>query len=76
MSAPTAKQLAILEWMRAYQLEHAMPPTLHEITEAFGFASIHSAWCHLNALAKKGLVRHRPKVARGWVAMPVEAKTA
>lgn len=69
MTAPTARQLAILEWMRAYQAEHSMPPTIREIGEHFGIRSLNGVHDHLVRLAKKGFVRSRgPAMSRGWVA--------
>lgn len=68
-SAPTAKQRDIYSWMCAYQVTYSMPPTMREICDAFGFASTNAANDHLRALEKKGLVVHRPKLCRGWLAV-------
>ena len=69
------RQLEVLEFMRRYQLEHHMPPTLREIAGEFGFASTNTVAGHLGALKKKGLVRHRTGIARGWLALPAEGAT-
>lgn len=66
----TDRQLEVLEFMRAYQREHGMPPTTREICAEFAFASTNSAACHLRSLAKLGHVMHRPNIARGWIARP------
>jgi repressor LexA len=69
MNAPTDRQLEVLEFMRRYQREHSMPPTLREICTEFSWKAHFSAISHLRALAKKGLVQHRPNVSRGWLAL-------
>jgi repressor LexA len=66
---PTARQHEIVQWMRAYQQEFGMPPTLREMADAFGWASLNSAIDNLRRLAKRGLVKHHGKKARGWVAL-------
>lgn len=70
---PTERQLELHRFMLAYQAEHGMPPTLREIAEAFGFASVTAAHAHMVLMAKKGLVKHRPKTARGWLALPLSS---
>lgn len=72
MTEATDKQLEVLEFMRTYQREHSMPPTVREIADEFGFASHYSATCVLRALVKKGLVTHKPNIARGYVARAPE----
>lgn len=69
MKAPTDKQLEILEFMRAYQREHGMPPTTREIATEFGWKSLNTVISALWLMAKKGLVEHRPRIARGWRAL-------
>lgn len=55
MTQPTDRQREILTWMREYQAQHGMPPTIREI----GVAPI--------LMERKGLVTHRPSIARGAV---------
>jgi repressor LexA len=74
MNKPTDRQLEIHAWMLAYQAQHGMPPTTREIQDAFKFKSTNSVKSHLVLLAKKGLVTHRPKCARGYLAL--QSKTA
>jgi repressor LexA len=69
MSDPTSRQMEVLGFMRMYQVANSMPPTLREIADAFGWASMNSALCHLRMLRTKGLVKHHPKLSRGWVAL-------
>lgn len=70
---PTARQLEIHAFMLSYQNEHSMWPTMREICDAFGFASLNSAADVLQVLQRKGLVKHRPRCARGWIAIEVPA---
>jgi repressor LexA len=73
VSKPTRRQLEILEYMRRYQDEHGVPPTLKEICLQFRFASSNAAHSHLSYLCKKGLVVHRgPRLARNYVARKAE----
>lgn len=67
--APTPRQLKVHAFMLSYQREHAAPPTIREIADAFTFASLNSVAAHLQALEKKGLVRHRSGFTRGWIAL-------
>lgn len=68
MTEPTDRQLEILEYMRAYQRKHGMPPTMREIGDEFGIKSTNGVRCALASLKGKGLVEHRPMIARGWIA--------
>jgi predicted DNA-binding transcriptional regulator len=68
--AATPRQLEIHTWMLAFQAEHSMPPTVRELAAAFGFTTT-AAHDHLTLMAKKGLVQHRPMIARGWIAIAV-----
>ncbi len=52
----TEKQQAVLDFIRAHQEEHSIPPSTREIQRQFGFASQYSVRCHLKALAAKGQV--------------------
>lgn len=76
MKPATLRQLELHAYMLTYQLAHGMPPTLREICNQFGFASTYTAACHLYAMAKKGLVIHRPLVARGWLAIQQQQEGA
>ncbi|GIX38824.1 transcriptional repressor LexA [Silanimonas lenta] len=60
----TDRQLAILDFLRAYLAAEGRPPTLAEIASAFGFRQARSAQDHLQALAAKGAIELVPG-ARG-----------
>jgi len=53
----TAKQKAILDFMKKVQDEKGYPPTVREIGAAVGLQSPSSVQFHLNALAEKGYIR-------------------
>jgi len=59
-SKPTERQQAVLEFIRKHIMKKGFPPTVREIAGHFGFASPLSAQLHINALAKKGLIRKTP----------------
>lgn len=69
---PTAKQLDILNYVRAHLRVNGYPPTRQEIANAFGFSSANGVQQHLVALKVKGLLNLIPNISRGI--MPVEAK--
>ena len=68
MKEPTDRELEVLEFMRRFQREHGMPPTAREVCTEFGFSSTNSAVEYFKRLENKGLVTHRPRIARGWIA--------
>lgn len=74
MTAPTARQLSILAFMRSYQEEHHVPPSLREIANHFGIKSTNAVHDHLAALVKRGLVR--APHTRGRSYLPVEEPKA
>lgn len=76
MIAPTAKQLELHAFMLEYQAEHGMPPTISELKTRFGFASTNTVSDYLKALVKKGLVRHRPRVPRAYLALQLQEPAA
>ena len=47
-----------------------MPPTVREITAAFGYASTNTVRQALAVIVKAGLVERRGKLARGLVVTP------
>jgi repressor LexA len=61
--APTLRQLEVLRLI-AKGIEGGLPPTNRELCEALGFASTHSAACHIAALIKKGYLDRIPNRAR------------
>jgi repressor LexA len=61
----TTKQRQILEYIVDLVERQGSPPTLREIANRFGFSSVASAKCHLEALEKKGYIKRRAWSARG-----------
>lgn len=74
MTPPTARQLEIYEFMRKFNRQTGIWPTVREICDEFDFASTNGANDHLLAMQRKGLVRHRPGCARGWIAVELDAQ--
>lgn len=56
---PTDRQALALAFLRQ-RWAAGLPPTLREIGEHMGIRSINAVHDHLRALARKGLVEHRP----------------
>ena len=65
MSDLTARQQAVLDFVRERIATDGMPPTLAEIARAFGFRQARAAQKHLAALAAKGHLTLLPGKARG-----------
>jgi len=53
----TTKQRSVYQFIRAYQREHRNMPTCKAIANKFGWKSVNSAQCHVNALRKKGYIK-------------------
>ncbi len=53
----TARQQEVLEFVRSYRGERGYPPTLREIADHFGIASLTAVRDHLRALEEKGMLR-------------------
>ncbi|ORM45844.1 repressor LexA [Pseudomonas chlororaphis subsp. chlororaphis] len=66
-SMPTLspRRSAILTFIRERIAEHGQPPSLAEISEAFGFASRSVARKHVVALTEAGFIEVNPNQARG-----------
>lgn len=54
MKRLTAKQAAVLGFMREYQASNDNMPTMPAIARRFGFASVNAANDHVQALVKHG----------------------
>lgn len=67
MNTPTAKQAEVLNFIKSYRKERGCSPSTREIQEYFGFQSQTAAVNHVKALARKGLVKANPKIARAVV---------
>lgn len=61
----TARQQAILDFVRERIATDGLPPTWAEIARAFGFRQTRAAQKHLQALAAKGYLTLLPGKARG-----------
>lgn len=53
----TARQRAVLEFIKNHILDKGFPPTVREVSAYFGFASPLSAQLHINSLVKKGFLK-------------------
>ena len=53
----TERQRKVLDFVQGYVDGHGFPPTLREIGDAVGIASLNAVRGHLAALEKKGLDR-------------------
>lgn len=63
----TQIQEATLDFMKSYCAEHGFFPTITEITEAMGWKSRNTAYLHVKALEKKGIVQRKHKRSRSIV---------
>lgn len=66
---PTARQLELHAWMHAYHEKYSMWPSVREMAAAFGNLSTNAIHESLVSMKKKGLVVHRARCARGWIAL-------
>ncbi len=57
---PTARQLAVFDFIKKHICDNGFPPTVREVASNFGFASPLSAQSHISALIKKGLLKKSP----------------
>ena len=62
--APTARQLAILEFIASQMQDRGYPPSVREIGEAVGLTSTSTVHAHLNTLQRLGLLRRDPSKPR------------
>lgn len=63
--AVTPRQARVVEFIRAFLAQKGFPPTQAEIAAGLGFRSQNAAAEHLRLLARKGVVRVEPGLARG-----------
>ena len=67
MNALTRRQKEVLDFIRNYQHQHQVSPSLREIASHFGFRSMTAAVDHVRALRKKGILlpdSHRARALR------------
>jgi len=60
----TKRQKEILEYLRAFLLEEGYSPTLEEIANHFGLASLNGVYKHLKVLEERGFIRRLSNRAR------------
>ncbi len=60
----TKRQKAIFTFLRDYLDRHGYSPTLEEIAEHFGLASLNGVYKHLKALEERGFIRRLSNQAR------------
>lgn len=56
MATLTEKQEAILDYVRAVQVDRGIPPSTRDIQRQFGYESQNAVMNHLRALARKGAI--------------------
>jgi repressor LexA len=61
----TPSQKKIFDFIRQYLHSHQIPPTLREIQEYCGYSAIGTVQDHLKNMAEAGLLKLRPRLARG-----------
>lgn len=69
----TEKQQAVLDFIREQQQTAGIPPSVRDIQHNFGFTSTNAAFCHLRALARKGLIEQLNGKTWGLRAKEVQA---
>lgn len=68
MTALTARQKAVLDYMFEYTEDHGYPPTMREIGAHLGIRSTNGVNDHLKALERKGYIERDPLRSRGrWI---------
>lgn len=72
-STLTEAQESILAFVVRHQETHNRPPSLREIRDEFGFASVNAALKHIQALARKGMVTQSGD-GRSWSAKAREVQ--
>lgn len=55
----------ILQFIRDFQAEHQMPPTLREIQDHCGFDAIGTVQYHIRTLQESGFIDVKPRLSRG-----------
>lgn len=63
----TARQAAVLDFIRSYIEAHSFPPSLREIGNHMGIRSTNGVNDHLHALERKGRIRRSSLLSRSIV---------
>ncbi len=61
----TKRQTDVFNFIKQYLQEMDCPPTIREIAKHFGFTSLRTVQCHLEALTKKQVIKIRSAQAKG-----------
>lgn len=61
----TPRQCQVLAFVQSYTTRHGAPPTVREIASGMGMASTNAVACHLDALARAGVLSRAPRRSRG-----------
>lgn len=74
MESLTLRQQQVLDFIRIFQSQQGVIPTLREIARHFGFRSMTAAADHVRALQRKGCLAHQPRLARSHrIISPLES---
>jgi repressor LexA len=68
--AVTIRQARVVDFIRAFLADKGFPPTQAEIAAGLGFRSQNAAAEHVRLLARKGVLRVEPGLARGLRLLP------
>ena len=70
MHGLTPRQKQVLNFIQSRQATLGVAPSLREIAKEFGFRSMTAAADHVRALRRKGVLVHRPRIARSHTLAP------
>lgn len=59
------REQEVLDFIVAFEAEHDLPPTVREIADALGFASVFSVQRYLRRLRAEGRLEWEPRRHRG-----------
>lgn len=59
------REQEVLDFIIAFEADHAIPPTVREITDGLGFASVFSVQRYLRRLRAEGRLEWEPRRHRG-----------
>src|SRR5262249_43865582 len=66
LAALPLRQAKVLEFVLTYSRENGASPTVREVMAFLGVRTPRGALIHLQALTKKGFLKHTPRIARGY----------
>lgn len=74
MTPLTARQIEVVNTIRAFIAEHGYPPTVRELGCLLDISTPNGVVCHLRALEKKGALLMQPLKSRGMKLLCDEPK--